>query len=402
MSEKRKDNKGRILKPGEYYDTKNKRYQFRKMVNGKRVTISATNIVSLREQENELLVQIDKGMFLNRNSNMTLNEYFDFWLDNFAKGGRKATTCTNYQSYFNTYIRDGIGQKPIAKVSKLDCQMVINEMSEKGLKHSTFANLKSCLNRVFGCAIDDDIIFKNPIRNVQLPQTDSKKRESIDEETILKFLNFIKNDLRYAYVYPAFVVLFNTGMRMGELNALTWNDIDFDENTITVNKSLNRYRKNVHGFTMAVASPKSRTSVRTISMNSTVRSILLRHQIQSKHCMVKLPYLDDSGNVRGEVTDFVFSNNIGNPWNEPSFRCMITRIVNAYNAENPNEPIKDFCPHQIRHTFSSIAYCAGVDPLETSRILGHGSPTVTMNTYTHLDAAKKKEAEAAIASIKIS
>ena len=137
MAEKRKDGRGRNLRTGEYYDSKNKRYMFRKMIDGERVTITAVDLVELRTQEHELLCRMDRGNKLNtRNARMTLNAYFDFWLETFAKSGRKATTCTNYKSYYNTYIKNTIGKKQIGKITKADCQRIINEMIQKGKKHS--------------------------------------------------------------------------------------------------------------------------------------------------------------------------------------------------------------------------------------------------------------------------
>lgn len=176
MSEKRKDHKGRILKTGETWDGKGQRYMFRKMVNGERITIIDSDLVELRKKENELLHQIDRGQKISsKSSKITLNEYFDNWLELYAKSGRKITTITNYNSYYNTYIRETIGKKAIKQVTKADIQRIINAMALEGKKHSTFANLKSCLNVVFECAVDDDIILKNPAKNIQLPQTGSKK-----------------------------------------------------------------------------------------------------------------------------------------------------------------------------------------------------------------------------------
>ena len=168
-------------------------------------------------------------------------------------------------------------------------------MVQDGKKHSTMSNLKSCLNIVFECALDDDIIIKNPAKNLQVPQTESKKRTAIEQQIDL-FMGYVKNSERYSYSYPAFVVLFNLGMRIGEMAALTWEDVNFKENTITINKTVNRYRKTDYGFTTAVASPKSRTSIRTVTMNSVVRKTLLKLKMQSVPPAAKLPYVDDSGN----------------------------------------------------------------------------------------------------------
>ncbi len=406
MTGKRKDNKGRNLRTGEYYDSKNKRYMFRKMVDGERISITATDLAELRAQENELLCQIDKGNRLNiRNAKMSLNCYFDFWMKTFARSGRKATTCTNYKSYYNTYIKNTIGKKPIGKVTKVDCQKIINDMIASGKKHSTMSNLKSCLNLLFECAVDDDIILKNPVKNLQIPQTERKKRKAIKATDVDIFINYIKENQRFAYVYPEFVVLFNLGVRIGEMAALTWNDIDFKNNMIKIDKTVNRYRKADYGFTMGVASPKSDTSVREIFMNNAVRTVLLKLKMQGDFSAAVLPYVDDSGHVRGSVTGFVFANSIGNVWSEPAFLSLINRIVKRLNKEaeeNGTEQIENFCPHMARHTYTSLAYSAGADIKIVSQILGHASTSITLDTYTHLTEDKQKEQENVARTVKIS
>ncbi len=406
MAETRKDNRGRKLETGERYDSKNNRYMFQKMVDGERISITAHTLSDLRKKKNEVLCRIDKGSKINSSkAKMTLNAYFDYWMETFAKSGRKATTCTNYKAYYNTYIKDTIGKTQITKITKADCQKIINQMVQDGKKHSTMSNLKSCLNNVFECALDDDIIIKNPAKNLQVPQTESKKRTAIEQWQIDLFMGYVKNSERYSFSYPAFVVLFNFGMRIGEMAALTWDDVDFKNDTININKTVNRYRKADYGFTMAVASPKSKTSIRTVTMNSVVRKTLLELKMRSLPAAAKLPYVDDSGNVRGHVSGFLFVNTYGNVWNEPGFRVLIERIVECHNKEaeeNHTEKIENFCPHMVRHTYTSLAYSAGADVKIVSQILGHASTSVTMDTYTHLTEDKKRQQEEVVQTIKIS
>lgn len=267
------------------------------------------------------------------------------------------------------------------------------------------SNLKSCLNIVFECALDDDVIIKNPAKNLQVPQTESRKRTAIEERHIEIFMDYVKNSKQYSYSYPAFVVLFNLGTRIGEMAALTWEDVDFQNNTISINKTVNRYRKKDYGFTIALASPKSKTSVRSVTMNSVVRKMLLKLKMQSDTPNIKLPYVDDSGNIRKYVDGFVFLNSSGNVWNEPAFRELIKRIVGQYNKEaeeNHAEKIENFCPHMARHTYTSLAYSAGADVKVVSEILGHASTAVTMDVYTHLTEDKKRQQEAVVRTIRIS
>lgn len=195
------------------------------------------------------------------------------------------------------------------------------------------------------------------------------------------------------------------GVRIGEMAALTWNDIDFKNNMIKIDKTVNRYRKADYGFTMGVASPKSDTSVREIFMNNAVRTVLLKLKMQGDFSAAVLPYVDDSGHVRGSVTGFVFANSIGNVWSEPAFLSLINRIVKRLNKEaeeNGTEQIENFCPHMARHTYTSLAYSAGADIKIVSQILGHASTSITLDTYTHLTEDKQKEQENVARTVKIS
>lgn len=404
----RKDNKGRKLRTGEYYNAKTGIYQFRKMINGQRVTISDTDLVELRKRENELLVEMDKGVNVkNRNSNMTLNEYFDFWLNTFANTRRKATTITTYRSYYDTYIRETIGTKAISKITKVDVQIIINNMIKNGLQNSTLSNLKSCLNKVFECALDDDIVRKNPCKSIELPLPNAKKREAIDPDQIVIFMDYIKSSERFKYHYPLFVVLFNSGMRIGELAGLTWSDIDFSEGTININKSLNRYRKKDHGFTVGLGTPKSKTSKRVIAFNNVIKKALLVQKMQNTKTDTKisLPFVDDNGVVIDYISDFVFLNKRGNVWSGTTVAELIRTIVEDQNksVKGTDKPVlKEFSPHMVRHTFTSVAYETGADVKIVSEILGHASTNVTLDRYTHLSDKKKKEQESLVKTIKIS
>jgi integrase len=194
-------------------------------------------------------------------------------------------------------------------------------------------------------------------------------------------------------------------MRIGELCGLVWDDIDFKEGTISINKTMNRYRKNDYGFTLALGSPKSQTSERTIMMNDVVRNALRTQRFQSISSDIMLPYLDASGRVTKQIQNFVFLNSKGNVWCEPTIREKIKAIVAAQNkdVQGTNKPaLQEFCPHMVRHTFTSVAYSSGADVKVVSNILGHASTAVTLDRYTHLMEEKKREQEAVIKNIQIS
>lgn len=156
---------------------------------------------------------------------------------------------------------------------------------------------------------------------------------------------------------------------------------------------------------MALGSPKSKTSVRTIMMNDVVKSALRMQRFQNVQSEITVPYMDDTGRITRQVGNFVFQNGRGRVWSEPTIRRVIKNIVETQNEEvqgTDKTPLLPFCPHMVRHTFTSVAYSAGADVKVVSNILGHASTSITLDRYTHLTEEKKKEQEAVIKSIRIS
>lgn len=402
----RKDNKGRNLRTGEYYNAKTHIYQFRKMVDGERVTITDTDLVELRKRENELLVALDKGKNMkNRNKNMTFDEYFEFWFKTYAPNGRKPSTLTRYKQYYELYAKKAIGKKKIGKITKVDIQLIFNDMAGRGLKHFTLNTLRSCLKGVFECALDDDIIFKNPARNIELPPKDSKSKEALSEDQLNTFMNYVKNSPDFEEYYAMFVVLFNTGIRVGELAALTWNDIDFANETIHVDKTLVTLDKNIYDIQYAIGTPKSKTSIRNIAMNATTRSALLQQRFSSSFDReYSVPIVDDLGRVTGHCTDFVFRTKSNTILTEFTVRDRIRTIVKKYNksVSGNGQKLEYFPPHTTRHTFTSKAYEAGADMKIVSELLGHSSTSITLDIYTHLTEKKQLEKQEAVKAIQIS
>lgn len=153
------------------------------------------------------------------------------------------------------------------------------------------------------------------------------------------------------------MVLFNLGSRVGEACALTWDAVDFSRSKVTIDKSLNRYRKKEYGFTLAVESTKSRKGIRTITVNEAVINALMKQrqlQMQNLCPAGRILRVDDYGRVIGEIDNLVFTQANGNAWYEPAIISLIHRIVKKQNdfAEKENgKKLEYFTPHQIRHPY---------------------------------------------------
>lgn len=382
----RKDNKGRNLRTGEYYNPKTHIYQFRKMIDGRRVTISDFDLMELRKRENELLVDLDKGKVMNnRSGNMTLNDYFDFWFSTYAPNKIKASTRSMYNGSYNVHVRDSLGKKKLGSITKVDCQIFFNDLIAAGKKHGTLNTLKSILCDLFNCALDEDIIFRNPVIKIDIGKKDTPEKPIVSEEPLKQFLSYAEK--HYPDDYAMFVTLFNTGMRIGELGALTWNDIDFANSTISITKTIKGLDKSLYNMKIAIGTPKSKKSNRVIPMNEQTKKVLLQHRMKHFHKSdYSVPFINDRGEIIGECRDFVFvTEKRKTIIDAQAAKAKIKKIVNHYNesAGKNSTKLKMFTPHSTRHTFATRAFEAGADMKLVSETLGHSSIVITYDTYTH-------------------
>lgn len=403
----RKDKKGRNLRVGEYYDETNNRYMYRKMVNGKRYTITSDDLVKLRKEETKLSVAIDSNSLIDKDyKKLTLDEYFRIWCDNSAKSGRKATTYTNYKSYYKANVQGTeLGQKKICDIKKMHCQKLFLSMIERGCKKSTLNNMKACLSLIFSEAEDDGAITRNPCKNIRFNHVESGHREAISDEQVDIFMEFLRTDPTYCIYYPFFVVLFNLGLRIGEACGITWDCLEKENSRLTINKSLNRYRKEEFGFTNALGSTKSKKSTRTLEINDIVLNafeLQRKNQLSMNLISPTIPKVDDYGRIVAYCNNLVFFNPSGGVLNDPAVLNLIHRIVDKQNkmAEN-GVRLQYFTPHMVRHTYTTKAYEIGADPLEIAQRLGHTSESTSRTVYTHLRGTKKKEQDETINKIRI-
>lgn len=404
----RKDKRGRNLRVGEYYDERNNRYMFRKMINGKRYTISNDDLAALRKEEANLMVSMEKEENeVQHLKKLTLDQYYALWCENSAKSGRKATTFTNYKAYYKAHVKGSeLGTMEIGKIKKSHCQKLFNVMIDNGSKKSTLNNMKGCLSLIFAEAEDDGAIDKNPCRNIRFNHLDAKKREAISTEQVTIFMNFLKTDRDFRVYYPLFVVLFNLGLRVGEVCGITWDCIDLENNQITINKSMNRYREADFGFTNALGTTKSRCSNRTLLINDVVAKAFemqRKQQLANGIVSAKVPQVDDYGRIVGYCDNLVFTQTTGKLFNEPGIVSLLHRIVKKQNScvKEGESRLKYFSPHMIRHTYTTIAYENGVDGKEVAHRLGHESEITSRDIYTHLRGQKKQEQETAVNKIQI-
>lgn len=251
----------------------------------------------------------------------------------------------------------------------------------------------------------NEYIIKNPVNEtVHLPY--SEDEDDFNEKRVLtvneqiEFSEYATNRM----YNNAYQLVLQTGLRVGEIGGLKWEDIDLIDKTLYVRRTLHE-NKNRGGFYFG--KPKSKSSKRTVPLNKEALDIL-RSQ---KSFQMKMKCKSSNWTENDEWQNLVFTTINGNPVGASTFNTMIKRIVNNINADREAvskinnttyNRFEKFTMHSLRHTFATRAIESGIKPKVLQKILGHSSITITMDLYVHVtDDEFKTEIEKLSSSLDI-
>lgn len=395
--QRRKDNKGRVLKEGEVFRKSDGLYMYRWTAkNGKRHTIYDATLEGLREKEDKIRRDIASGVRI-AECNLTLNDLFELWRKN--KIGLKEHTLTNYVYMYNRFVRYELGGVKIKDIRKSDIRSYYNGIIRNGkMALNTLETIQNVLHQVFDVAVDDEYIRTNPTDGVLTAikaahQYETPKRHALTIEQQKAFLDFIRRTPVFVHWLPIFTFLLGTGCRISETVGLCWDDIDFEQNLITIQHNLVYHSHESGGCYFTMSTPKTAAGKRQIPLLPEVRRVLEQEREYQKECELTCNYVIDG------VTNFVFLNRFGQPQNPQTVNRAIKRISVAYNewelerAEKQNrEPqlLPPFSCHNLRHTFCT-RLCENETNLKIIQdVMGHRDIKTTMEIY----AEATKEAKA--------
>ena len=246
MSEKRRDNKGRLLRQGElqrsdgkyeyrYYDEKGERksvYSW-KLVDTDRIPSGKRCNESLRSMEKRIRRDLEDGIHTHEADRTTLNGHFDRYIA--QKIEIKESTRGNYKYMYDKYVRDEIGYMKLANIKYSDIKrFYLSLIHEKGFKPNSMEIIHTILHPVFSTAVRDGIIRLNPTDGVmnEIKRThnwEKPKRKALTESQQSAFISYVSSSPTYKHWLPIFTVLLGTGCRIGEVVGLRWQDCDFAE-----------------------------------------------------------------------------------------------------------------------------------------------------------------------------
>ncbi len=398
MAEKRKDAKGIVLRKGELQNKKGIYVYRYTLPSGKRLSIYAGTLKELREKEKKLQIDINDGLRTD-GENLTINNIFDRWKD-IKKRLVRDNTMSNYIYMYETYVKPNFGKRRIKKVVKSDIKKFYNHLlDERHLSVSAIETVQNVLRQVFEMALEDGYLKANPAVNLfrefkASRNFDTEKRTALEKSEQELFVNFLKNNDNYNHWYPVFAVMLGTGMRVGEVTGLRWQDVDFEKNVISVNHTLvNFSRGKGKGNKFAVNPPKTKSGIRTIPMLPEVREAILQEKQYQEDFGIKCKSRVDG------YTDFIFVNRFGEPQHQGTLNKAIKRIIRDCNDEVllknslDDDPVllPNFSCHILRHTFTTRLCEAEMNVKTIQVVLGHSDIRTTLDIYTDVTETRKQE-----------
>lgn len=352
------------------------------VIDGKRQRIEHVGGNTREEAERALRKAIDEfergGVAINL-TEMSVADYFDYWHENFVVKTLKYNTQTNYRNIINNYIKPGIGMYRMKSIGPAAIQKFVNDLPTDKLSKHTIEIIISVLRKGFKMAVFPyQLIRENPAGYVVKPTnnnddeiTAQAAREKLKIITLDQFKTILKLIPESSPLYLPLIISFNTGLRRGEVSGLTWDNIDFDDKTLTVNKQMIMKQKSFD-----ITSPKTKASYRTIAIGSTLLTTLKRfHTYQMENKIKYGRYYYDSA--------FVCTKANGKP--------ITPNVIKYYTIKLSRELDFPFNFHSLRHTHATMLLENGAKYKEIQQRLGHSKISTTLDTYSHVTKKMKRD-----------
>ena len=395
MANKRKDSKGRILKSGES-ERSDGTYMFRyTAANGKRMYIYDKTLEGLRERQEELNKTKLDGI-RTESSKVTLNDLFSMWER--LKKGLKDNTFQNYIYMYNSFVAPDLGRHRITTLKHTDVMRFYNTLAdERGLKAATIDNIHTVLHQVLDLAVKDNYLRSNPSDNAlrylkQAHNFDTEKKSALTLEEQELFLNYLSAEHKYNHWYPIFYIMLHTGMRVGEITGLCWENVDLENGFITVDHTLVYYNHKQNGCYFNIHAPKTKAGIRVIPMLDKVKEAFETEQSFQRELEISCTAAIDG------YSDFVFLNRFGGVHNQGTLNKALRRIIRDCNEKilagsNGGEVtlLPRFSCHSLRHTFATRLCESGINIKVIQDVMGHADFGTTMNIYTDVTKDLKKQ-----------
>lgn len=314
---------------------------------------------------------------------ITLDAWFRKWLDIHKYNVIRENTRMYYTALYTKHISPVLGKSRLKDISQLNIKALINDLDKKGFGFATQDKVRIILLDMFDKAMIDNFVIKNPCKGIKLKRDDEKDIRVLTREEQSIFFDCCRG----TFYDNLFTVTVCTGLRQGEVCALTWDDIDFDNKVIHVTKTLLYQRlesdtkKEFH-----IDPPKTKASLRDVPINKQCEIALKKQFIQRNNIMAK-----KSAKPLPGFENLLFTTKFGTPICDQIMIDAIDRIINEINLTRDElEKMERFTPHCLRHTFATRCFESNVPAKTVQGYLGHASIQMTLDLYTHVMEEQKQ------------
>lgn len=315
----------------------------------------------------ELISNVDKGTYVEPHKRL-FKEFSLEYLQTIYKNKVKESTYERTYSLLVNQIIPWFQNVELEKIDQFLVHQFYVDKKNEGLSSSYIQRMHEIIRMLLRVAYKWELIKKDIASLIEAPRLEKKEMETWSIEEVNEFLKFTKHS-RY---HPVFFLAAYTGMRKGEILALHWDDIDFEEKTIRINKTLYEVKGR-----FLLTEPKTKYSIRTIYIDDDIARVLKKQKV--KQNLEKLKY----GGVYQDK-NLVFAQEDGSFVHPSAVNALFLRFIRQMG-------IKRIRFHDLRHTHATILLQMGVNPKIVAERLGHSSVQITLDTYSHVLPSMKKD-----------
>ena len=307
------------------------------------------------------------------------------WLNEF-KPLISEKTRVRYEGIIKNQL-EPLHKMKLKELKPMHLQAIINRMARDGYAQKSMNHVKQTASQIMELALENDIVFRNVFAKVRVPHVDANTREPITPEQRNLIITTWKG---HRMGVPALLMLY-CGLRRGEMLALTWNDIDFKNQLVHVNKAV-EYPRNLQA---SIKKPKTKAGTRDIPIPDAIMTALKEYRTQSTS-LYFCPSVQTGGLMSNQAYTEAWKSYMHylNIQAGGSDKVRIKNEDGKYSYRPAVTAMKSFTAHQLRHSYATMLYDAGVDVKTAQRYLGHADINVTMKVYTHLSDRTLKESTA--------
>lgn len=370
-----------------FYEAKNGKFRARQTVRGHRFSVTADSKAKAAALMSQVVADYFKtGYIPAKGSAIRLEKYAQSWFDGKRSSVKASSFGRLQRTYTSTIEGTPLSSLRLDEITTQDIQPIIQKMAAE-YSQSNIRKTVSLLNMIFKDALLSGLIVRNPMDAVKMPSRENiskatKAVQVLSDSEYADLLNAVdavrnlhgKHVIRFAYA-PVFVLLANTGLRVGELLALTWGDVDFGKRLINIRRSASIVQTISEDTGKVIqeeviTTPKTQNGYRKVYMNKKAeQSLRLMRSRQTA-----LP-TDDS---------FVVTKIDGG-------MCSHSALTRAYERQTRYYGHRSTNIHALRHTFATRSLAAGMDIKILSSMLGHSNVRITYDLYVHPDISEDQK-----------